>query len=300
MSFRLLESEGLEEGLRRIAAEQLAAAIQSGAGHDAATKTPHALRKRCKRMRGLLRLVRGSFGAYHEEQRALRDAARLVAPMRDADACIEALDRLVALDEARGSPTDIKEIRAWLDSSRAAAGGPAEQQRAVAQVVGALQQQLERVPDWTLQSDRFDAIAPGLLRTFRTGRDALKRARARPTPGRLHELRKHVKYHRFQLELLRGAWPGPLAAWAREARCLGDILGEHHDYAMLASALRDHAPGASITLASAQLMPIMEARSRELERDAIRLASRLYCEKPAAFERRMRNYWQTWRPSGIS
>lgn len=298
MSYRFLQSETVECALRRIATEQLGLVLESATAPDPAADLPHMIRKRCKKMRGLLRLVRGSFPGYHTEQRVLRDAARRIASARDTGARLETLDRLCALDRDRIAPGNIALIRPWLEEVRSAALQSDDYRAALAATLSALSQQLERVRGWTLECQGFGALAHGLRRTYRRSRHALERARSHPTPERMHELRKRVKYHRFHLELLHDAWPGPMSAWAGEARRLGDLLGEHHDLAMLAHTLRERAPDGPVAAAAARLIPGMEAHSRQLERDSLGLASRLYVEKPSAFEHRMQSYWQSWRPPG--
>ncbi|HYN14009.1 MAG TPA: CHAD domain-containing protein, partial [Burkholderiales bacterium] len=57
----------------------------------------HELRRELKRARAGLRLLRQAVGdpAYTRENAALRDAARPLAPVRDATVVLQALDRLV-------------------------------------------------------------------------------------------------------------------------------------------------------------------------------------------------------------
>jgi hypothetical protein len=63
MSYRLHFNESLADGVPRIAREQLERAVaQLTAGDAAAADAVHEVRKRCKKIRGLLRLTRGSFG----------------------------------------------------------------------------------------------------------------------------------------------------------------------------------------------------------------------------------------------
>jgi len=62
MSYRLHFNESLADGMPRVVQEQLDRAIGEPTGDD--TDLPegvHRVRKRCKKIRGLLRLFRGSF-----------------------------------------------------------------------------------------------------------------------------------------------------------------------------------------------------------------------------------------------
>ena len=92
---RLALTEPIGAGVVRVMATQLDIALLALAG---LSPDVHTARKAMKRTRGLLRLVRGSIGeaAYRAENDALRDAARLLAPARDATAKIETFDALLA------------------------------------------------------------------------------------------------------------------------------------------------------------------------------------------------------------
>lgn len=297
MSFRLRRRESVEVALRRIALEQIDAMLAQADEGDPHAGTAHAIRKRCKKTRGLLRLVRGSFGAYRDEQRALRDVARLLAPAREAKVRLATIDRWCDPDGGIG-PEDAAALRDWLEAHCTGRLDTIAFDEALVQARALLQAQRGRVAGWTLEDLGFDAVRDGLALTYRRGRDAAREAADLPTPECLHELRKRVKYHRFHLALLRDAWRAPLAAAADEARALGDVLGEHHDAFVLLETLRDRLDDGEIGAAAARALPVLEARMRELERRAHPLAARLFAEKPRAFERRMRGYWRTWRRTG--
>ncbi len=60
----------------------------------------HAFRKRCKKIRALLRLVRPSLGSrFRVENDRYRDMARRVAAVRDADVMVETFDNLLTACE---------------------------------------------------------------------------------------------------------------------------------------------------------------------------------------------------------
>ena len=92
MGFRLEHGEALGQGLRRVAAERLDDAVErlDGLADLDPTETEaavHAVRKRAKEVRGLLRLARPSLGAeFGRANRSLRDAAAELASLRDAQA----------------------------------------------------------------------------------------------------------------------------------------------------------------------------------------------------------------------
>src|SRR5215475_2007881 len=57
----------------------------------------HSIRKRCKKLRGLLRLVRPSLGDTYERENAyFRDVARALSPLRDVHVTLAAFDAVLA------------------------------------------------------------------------------------------------------------------------------------------------------------------------------------------------------------
>jgi CHAD domain-containing protein len=282
MAFHFKSGESIEAGLRRIAADQLDQALAS---IDEGDRLPHALRKRCKKLRGLLRLVRGGFDAYGIEQRATRDAARALAPAREVSAHLEALRAFEERHRDSRADTDIVAAREHFEARRAALQASGAHDAAIAEAVAILGKQRDRVVHWRLDRDCFAAIEDGLVGTYRSARNALAAARRRPDAERFHELRKHVKYHRHHLDLVLVVWPGPLAAVGEEADALGEVLGEHHDIHVLAAALAD-------TPLAARLADEFARDSAALEARACALAERLLAEKPRRFRARVAAYWR--------
>lgn len=292
MAFHLKMGEGVEEGLRRIAIVQIDGALDAADDHQARQAAPHAIRKQCKKLRGLLRLVRGAFGDYKVEQRALRDTARKLASVREAGAHLEAMQRLCARDPKRYQGPDFQQAHTWLQGQRDAAVRANEEDECIEQARAMLRAQRERAGQWTLQEAGFDAVQEGLRSTYRSARQALAIARDEPTAQHLHELRKQVKYHRFHLDLLHKSWPGPMKAAVREAKALGEILGEHHDIDVLLAALGQGHAGHDINAAGQRIAVAARPERERLEQAAFHSARRLLAEKPGCFRKRLHGYWE--------
>src|SRR5262249_19554178 len=102
MSFRIENGDHVAQEVRRIARRQVEGAIDEvRTRNHRDPETVHELRKRCKKVRGLLRLVRPALGdTYAIENAHFRDAARSLSPLRDAHTALVAYDAL--LDHYRG------------------------------------------------------------------------------------------------------------------------------------------------------------------------------------------------------
>jgi hypothetical protein len=77
-----------------------------------------------------------------------------------------------------------------------------------------------------------------------------------------------------------------------QAHELTDLLGDHHDLAVLAVDLESRElPGDRVAV-----IGTIAHRQQELLQSALELGARLFAEKPKAFEKRLKAYWSAWRP----
>lgn len=305
MSYELTRQQPLEDEVRRVAAEQvddvLADLRDSREGDDehAWHEAIHDARKACKRLRALARLVRGSFDGYAQENARYRDAARILSDVRDTTAVIETFDDLLAepyaeqLDEAR-----MAVVRDALTSRRVELTEDLDVDERVGRFLDELHVGRAAVEEWrldpgALEGDGWQALAPGLGKTYGRARRRMRDAYEQPSTEAFHEWRKRGKYHRYHMELLMPMWPDVLDE--REDACddLGDLLGDEHDLAVLRGVVESERQ--RFDDADAQLLvAVLDQRRGELQRRARPLGARLFAEDVDAFVARMGAYWHAW------
>ena len=271
MAYAIERGETLQTAVQRIMDEQVVRARDTLADPELpAEKRVHEARKRFKEIRALLRLLRKPLGdQFAHENSWYRDAARELAASRDADAILEALDKL------KVPGTVARRAKRKIESARAD-HPPLEP--IVANVIDQLVVAHGRLGMWPELGSSFDEIAPGLLRAYREGRRDMKN---HSNAEELHEWRKRVKEHWYHAQLLRDLWPEMMKPYADELSTLSKALGDHHDLHVLGAAVPE-------------LLPRIEERQAELEAEAMRTGRRVYAEKPAAWLARMRNLWDAW------
>ena len=295
--YRLKRKEEGADGVRRIARGRAAKALEElgeAADGDAAAAV-HGVRKDLKKLRAVLRLVRGSLdqGTFAAENRRYRDAGRLLGASRDAEV---KLQTLAALKERFGTDFPVAAAGSWrreLDRDRERLAGP-EQGEMLEQIERArakIEKGAGKIPDWSLRHDSWKLIGPGLKRSYGRARREMKRAQADPSPENVHRWRKRAKDLWYQLRLVRRAWPPLLGEMVEQAHELTDLLGDHHDLAVLRADLA----GRHGVARREDFEPLIERRQEELIAASLKLGSRLYAEKPKAFGRRLEAYWEAWR-----
>jgi CHAD domain-containing protein len=289
--YRLGGGEDVATELRRVAHGRLDRAVEQlrERSREEPAKAVHEARKDLKKLRSLLRLVRGELGSdrYRAQNHRYRDAARLLAGARDAEV---KLATLAALRDryADRFPTaaGLQDRLEWERDAHATGG--AELGGRVEQAAAAIAGGAAEIEAWSFDGDGFELFEAGLRRAYARGRADMRAVREDPSDEAVHEWRKRAKDLWYQLRLLRDAWPGPLKATADEAHELTDLLGDHHDLSVLVAATAKavgEEPDAEAIAGLARL------RQAELLAAALRIGDRLYAEKPARFTARIRRYW---------
>ena len=261
---------------------------------DDAEEVVHDVRKTCKRVRGVVRLVRpGLGGHYRRANEGCRDAARQLSPLRDQHALLETFDALVAADHDRLPPGGLGTVRAALvaDADRATQViEPGDPRVAAARHLLAMV--LDGVGDWP-DVDAVDAVG-GIATTFGRGRRAMDDVVDDPTTDRLHEWRKRVKYLWYQVQVVRDAAPSLLRPLVDNLHQLSDALGDDHDLGVLVERIRADPQRFGSTAERDGAISLAERRRADLQSRALSLGRRLYVESDDAFADRICGYLTVW------
>ena len=300
MAYRLGIDESVEFAVRRIAHEQIRGALRDLGGDSSDRSTGvHDARKRCKKLRSLLRLVDSAMGdAFAVEDAEIRNAARRLSAMRDAHvmlSTIKTLQQERRNDAGAAAILDQLGVRPTQDQSKGGAAQVDESNDAVDRFIADIQLVQARVDQWRLQASEMDWIAPGLVRTYRRARRSMKIAMALPSPMNLHEWRKHAKHHQYHVRLLVNLWPRIMQARYDETKALTDAMGEDHDLALLREALCATATASTQIGDESAVLAVIDRRRAELQAYAFPLGRRLFSEKPRWHGRRMSRLWKLWR-----
>lgn len=285
------------EPLRAVARAILAearAALEDQARADAVAV--HEFRKAMKRWRALLRLLEPWLGEGGQRLRlAARDLARELGRPRDAQSALDALDDMLKHD-AGFSPASRATIRHRLDEARRQAESATLNPDMRTHMLAYLGRCERAVARWPLADTGFNDIAGRITETYRRARRRLPDEWAAAGAAELHELRRRVIEHRYQMELVEPLWPRLGKLWVEEAQRLRDRLGRYQDLAVLAGLT---APHQSLARWRSKLAPLIVERQAVHLAAAARLAGRLFAERPKAFRRRLQAMWKA-RPDAAA
>lgn len=294
-AFRLLEGEPLPAGLRRVAAGRASKAaerLREAEGGGDVAEAVHGARKDIKKLRSTLRLARAGLGddAYRAANDHFRETAGMLGGARDAEAKLECLE---ALRERFGGDFPSRwsvDFVAALEAERDRIAADSDD-LPLAEAAERLERGLREIDRWHLEPDDFSLIAPGLRRAYERGRDRLADAIADPGDVQIHELRKRVKDLWYMTALIARAWPPLLEPLSEQPHELSELLGDHHDLAVLRDEVTNR-PECFGGSSQAAVLELIARRQGELFDAGLPAARRLYAEKPKAFTRRIGAYWE--------
>lgn len=305
-SLQLGESEPLGAGVKRVTMEQLERAASGFFNGDGGLGgAVHESRKSIKRVRALLRLVRGELPdhIFAFENKSLRNTARIVAEIRSAQGVLNAATSIQDLYGDLLADHTFSELVSRLSMRRDLTELKAvEDPNLVGRVVRSLERAYHRYGSWPTDPearevyglgirDSFEAVRPGLTMTYGHGRTTMVQAYQGPTPSDFHEWRKRVKDLRHQMEFLAPLWPEVIVGTSMTLERLGNVLGDDHDLAELVALLRDRPDLCPDPRERSLLRALAAQRRSELQTAAEILGRRVFAEKPESLTGRFGEYW---------
>ncbi len=293
MGYQLKRSQAVRKGLERVQREFIDAGVAMLDAEDESTAfRVHEARKAVKKLRALLRLTpRGP--SLDLEDAYYREAGRALRALREDTVVRATLDTVHTHAAATVPDAAVERVRRVLDERSVLTLSDEAVAMAIAQARYLLVTARRFATPWP-QGSGFDVIEPGLHRMIETVHRRFRRYRRHDDPAIGHRLRKAVKYHRYQIQLVEASWPEMLSAYVGVLDTLGECLGEQHD---LEDFLKRLATIDEPHLAEdcAGLHAAVIVRHRELRRQALQLGARVVAESETALTRRLRRYFALWR-----
>ncbi|SHF26574.1 CHAD domain-containing protein [Microbulbifer donghaiensis] len=270
MVYQLKRKLPLAKALRRTARREIAGALRDLQALPQ-EEAVHELRKHCKKMRALLRLVRADIGdLYRYENAHYRTLAGGLSGSRDA---VSVRDALLALAPAERFP----QILEFLE---ARARGQADAD-ALEEAKTLLQQGGERIGDWPLETLKWKHARRGYRRSYRRAAKTMDKAFAERSAASFHEYRKRVKDQWYHTRLLQKKCRRALRGRRKPLKNLAQALGDWRDLALLRELV-----GRQGTQFRGELIPLLDAadeRLDTLQQEIERLSRQLFTAKKFAF-----------------
>ena len=290
MAYVLQRSDTLPEALRRVALEQIDIALDAVEDSERpASLRIHRIRRCCKRLRGLLRLVEpGLKTSLNRDDKLLRKAMRRLVAYRDARILWDTHQYVMVFPSPAGTDgldslsDQLYEAVDSLECSKACLEG-------LEKAAFDLEVIWERAAAWRLKGAASKIIAAGYGLTYQRALDGQREAYTKQDARSFHRWRAQVEYHHHHTRLLERAWPLAMMARAQAAEELAGCLGRANDLAVYTDFL--------ITAGIApELVNILMARALEqrthLWAQAEQLGQRLFHQPAKVIRKDMAVLWR--------
>lgn len=249
----------------------------------------HRARREIKRMRALLRLIRGLAGRkeYRSVLRVMCLAPKPLAASRDALAASNVFAGLVG-SNARQFP----ELAARLQISLRQAERDVQEFDSRSVAIYLLNRARHKLAGRDLKRFGWPELLRRLEGTHRRGRLAYVRAMRHLSPENSHEWRKRVKDLSYQLNFLCPNWPPGTRALMTGLQTLGDHLGHDHDLFLLEQFGRQQCDAGPETVA---VQKLIDARRKQIRAAVRQLGDQLFGPAPKAALAGVERDWKAWR-----
>ncbi len=282
----------LEDQFHQIVEKRTQKVVAHLGRSDELSEAIHDARRELKKIRATWRLLRDAIGkkAYKRKNRFYRDIARRLAPLRDADAVLEALAKLREYYGEVLYQDGFDKVAAALEQEKEQEA-QTEDGELLAVLTETVEEQKSEINDFALPDDASSALVKGLTREYRQGYEAFWASVELPDPEVLHDWRKRAKNLRYQFDMLIGTWRRIFKAYEKELHRLTDLLGDYQDLEVLkATVARLDEELNDITQETYTVLAAQ--RQAKLYEKALALGRKLYAEPPQAFARRIQTYLQ--------
>ena len=299
MGYQFNQHESIARNINRILAEQINAAIGALENPDESKEESiHGVRKGIKKIRALFRLVRSELKEkdFDRENTHYRQIGHQLSQLRDATVMIKTLDKLQQAYPSLLSPQVFSTLKKSLTQKQDQISGEFfKDDTKLEEVVTAFRQAPRRVRGLSKKHRSFSVFAPNMKGIYRRARKALRVATREPSMDNLHELRKEVKTIWYHTRLLEPIWPGLLAAFGKEIGRLGELLGEDHDYGVLADEIESDRLLLRNQQTKQTILQLLHQQRTRLQEEIFPLANRVLAQKANAFVGQYRLYWKLWQ-----
>jgi len=301
MPFRIRPDADFTKSFREAAAGELQAARDVIEQRPEGThQAIHAFRKNLKKVRSLYRLVAADARKFQkQENERLREMARSLSAIRDAEALIETVRYLKSHVSDPEEASSLDRIAAILETRRnwmteAEAGIEAK----LRETSEALKHALWALDDISFPSSPNKAaklVANGWKRTAAKAHEALDACHGEASDSAFHELRKRTQDYRAHHGLLSPLWPSAMKAKRAAAKELVDRLGHVHDLSVLSDLVEAEPQLFTRSDDLAHLLDAIIRRQQEDRRLALAQAEEIFADSPDEEARRVELLWSSLR-----
>lgn len=278
MSFKVSAKYSIVDNFHRQILLQIDTAIDALQQYsEQPEESVHAVRVAIKKIRSLLRLLKGNLGKQNFRlfNRYFRKLASQLSGQRDAVVKAKTLKKLL-------NQSDLTSDTVSIDIP------PQQETQDTSQI---LVQKLicikEIMGDYTFSKHGFSSIKVSLRKIYQDGITTMQQAQRSQHDEDFHEWRKSTKHLFYFVSVMRPIRPKKLGALHNELSILTELLGDDHDLSVLKQ---------DVELQTNQvLLQQIDQKQEMLREQAFSLGKQVYAASTKKFIKQMEHDWKTWR-----
>lgn len=234
------------------------------------SETVWSLRKRIKKMRSLLRLMKGNIGKNFAVSDSLaRRTAKRAGVLRDRYVLATTAKKLEQSASLEGLPQE--QLEALCDNLEKEIPHTAEAELAIKGATKRLQKLLKLSKPLTKITTEPEQQLERIEALYRRSRRLFHQMETHKDKHIAHKCRRQIKYLWTALSLYIPSNPAVLEPYCAQLKNLSDIFGEHHDFEMLEKKLQSD---------NESVMKGHHATQAKLRAEILSLGAPLFTEKP--------------------
>lgn len=255
-------------------------------------ETIHEIRKSLKKLRAMVRLVRGLSDRYQIENIFFRDLGREISELRDKTALLESMDKLKVQYGDFLHKKTFQKFFGILKAERDAFHADVYQDHdPLALIEKNITEHLASFVDFEIST--IEQITPGIGKVYKRGQKALAIVLETPETEQFHEWRKRTKYLRYQMEMLMLAWPHFISTFEETLHDLSDFLGDDHDLSILQNKCEEFRDHAFQNRNEYYLLKALIEHQRKLQQQkSIEMGHKVFAENPESFLHKIQELWE--------
>lgn len=278
MSYSINLNKNVEKQSQKVVFSQLKKSIEEIEENSLSMDNKiHQLRKRCKKMRGLLRIIRPQLkksGVYDAQNQYFKETAKHFSATRDKKMLEETFKKIVLkynLDENRYTQilTSIESMEVQSEKSV---------QNHFASYRAEYERNRKNIKQYRLKKKNSKALDKGIKKGYKKAKKLKKKAYETQSDKDFHQWRKWVKYHWYQMRLIKKNEKCVLGPRVKLSGMLADILGDEHDLSVFKSFVED------VKCENrAEFIGYLKKEQDMLRNTAEKIGDILFCKKKSSF-----------------
>lgn len=202
----------------------------------------HSVRTTIKFTRSIWRLVRdqATDNIFETENKRLRDAGRLLSPIRDRAMRLKSTNKLINILKDHPVQNQLLDLSRYLESQNPMTSDEINQH--LQSAMKELHESVRALKKVKLPVEGHGWIAKSLTNSFKKSKKAMKLALKEQADHHFHEWRKQAKYLFLQLQTLRPLFRKKIKPMIDCLDSLQGVLGDDHDLVTLKEGIHCYAP----------------------------------------------------------